>query len=227
MKLGENGIAFFVEEINDKEEGLPDHLTTHLDKCSREGNEEEASKKATPSVDEIGKEETIDPKQMLPFSSSIFSYRRYRSLPDLVFLATQEEDKRKQSSQAINKRKLTTIDPPKFQQFNKLNAINMQQTKLPEIIERPNRVSTKINVLESESEDEEVIDRKPVPPHHAVLDDEGAFSDSEVDHHTVSVLSIRYSHCVLAKSNRLGVGKVPINRGNEERQAQVQLLELV
>ncbi|KAL7070112.1 hypothetical protein ACQ4LE_010175 [Meloidogyne hapla] len=120
MKLGENGVAFFVEKPSDETE-LPSHLETSP--LPDEIDETDGASRLTPSAKESKSGDQIRPvkrsprkdsavvrprkgssssddelpvqkrppqqqrqKKMLPFSSSIYSCRENRSLPDLSIL---------------------------------------------------------------------------------------------------------------------------------------------
>jgi phosphatidate phosphatase PAH1 len=95
MKLGDNGVAFFVEEIKEDEE-LPDYLVTSPIETATSGDESEEDERSprkkvsiivieresVPSSN-FNKLKTSVPKKSLSYSSSVFSCRKNCSLPDL------------------------------------------------------------------------------------------------------------------------------------------------
>jgi phosphatidate phosphatase PAH1 len=174
MKLGENGIAFFVEPVED--EDVPEYLVTsplpgnspvHTDdeteqpaKTSRrqQRNEQRAhyeqkrlittgsvsrspsrspskksgatsstsqkkvsptTKKPLPSTAES--KEPIDHKKKMPYSSSIFSCRRNRSLPDLTTLAQTP----------------ASASPRKSRHQRQLTSGNIDPATIPPVDEKP------------------------------------------------------------------------------------------
>ncbi|KAI6230717.1 LNS2 protein [Aphelenchoides fujianensis] len=222
MKLGENGVAFFVEEI-DGEEEFPEYLATSPipgATGSAESDAERADRKPSPKklrkranqrgganskktsarkrlMDDAP---TLNPKQKLPFHSSIFSCRKYRSLPDLSFLAQPEPAANDAAVQREpsgahkrgHKRKLTsgnidaaTVNDGRSIPHSKsaLFRVDAAETAGDHAQQQPRR---KLQFgTDSDSEDESAAaskkKEKPPVPHPLANIADGALSDSEID----------------------------------------------
>jgi hypothetical protein len=134
-------------------------------------------------------------KQRLPFSSSIFSCRKYRSLPDLSFIAQQEQTLEENNKQAQKRRghqrKLTsgtidTLDIPVDRPISHsksaiLRVVDAATKPTKEQLVGARRQVT-FNALESDSEDEERQKKEKTSVPRPVSDiADGALSDSEID----------------------------------------------
>ncbi|CAD5226071.1 unnamed protein product [Bursaphelenchus okinawaensis] len=220
MKLGDNGVCFFVEEVEDTED-LPEYLATSPLPVTSESEAEnkptgraevkqqrevkpqprrtrkragkgEKSKKqdSTPKKQFFPAQEDINPKKRLPFSSSIFSCRKYRSLPDLSFIAQNREEESSQKSspkKSGHKRKLTfgNIDRNAVEMNNraishsKSAILPVQSEEEQEKARREQLERTKMYIDDSDSDGDDTNMSSSQRPISDIAD--GALSDSEID----------------------------------------------
>ncbi|KAI6189639.1 Lipin 3 [Aphelenchoides bicaudatus] len=209
MKLGDNGVAFFVEEMDNDEEELPEYLATSpVPGASGEsdgGEKQEYFKRKLPKKSDNRKKNQkasaagkkthkrnksiFDPatsKQALPFSSSIFSYRKYRSLPDLTCFAHYDAE---ENTQADNKQQLNNhLDLPSSKQGRPIHqskstiiSTDLESFKSSDQIQKPSRRKNKPSESESDEEEKKKKPEKVTTPRNAMDIADGALSDSEVD----------------------------------------------
>ncbi|KAI6236792.1 LNS2 protein [Aphelenchoides besseyi] len=220
MKLGENGVAFFVEEI-DAEEEFPEYLATspipgiNAESDNEKGEQTDDSRKPLPKKHrkrvsqrtstgnkKTSRKRLVDDtptvKQKLPFSSSIFSCRKYRSLPDLSFLS-QYDDSIVQNQPQVprtrgHQRKLTSgnidpntvnVDRPLPHSKSAILRVNDNDRRIPPTSPGHSKENEKVkfDTYDSDSEDEAPQKKEKPPATSRQLSDiaDGALSDSEID----------------------------------------------
>lgn len=125
-------------------------------------------------------------KQGLPFSSSIFSLRKYRSLPDLRLIAAQYErsDDNVKFDEKLNHLDLNIQPSDKPITHSKSSILSKEYNDILKQSEQP-KMKRKLNHSESDSDEEaNHKSEKPGPSRSTPLDvADGALSDSEVDRH--------------------------------------------
>ncbi|CAD5230126.1 unnamed protein product [Bursaphelenchus xylophilus] len=215
MKLGDNGVAFFVEEVEPSEE-LPEYLATSPlpgdigDEGQKNGQIIRKEQKPVPrrtrkragkdksdsNVKPIPKQkqqlfpakEDLNPKQRLPFSSSIFSCRKYRSLPDLSFIAQTREQQghspKSTPKKSGHKRKLTfgaidknVVNMDRPISHSKSVVLPVEPKDLADLKQGEDQPQKRSSIDTSSSEDEDSTMKSRNISDIA----DGALSDSEID----------------------------------------------
>lgn len=124
---------------------------------------------------------TLTEKQDLPFSSSIFSLRKYRSLPDLRLLTAQYEhsDDNVKFDEKLNHLDLNIQPIDKQIAHSKSSIFPKKYSDIPE----QSRMKQQINHSKSDSDEKAKHMSEKAGPSRPILLDivDGNMSDSEVD----------------------------------------------
>ncbi|MFH4975558.1 hypothetical protein AB6A40_002267 [Gnathostoma spinigerum] len=217
MKLGENGIAFFVEPCEPTD--VCEHLSTSPipgsspdDHGQYMANNQFGGSTGTLPSNSITSENNVDfrtqgshiqsianqsdadfsaqRKKSLPFCSSLFSQRTFRSLPDLLELGRSETNEGQGSSpKEVDSSAKRTGKHSRSSSVNRssLPAKNSRRKRLPvsrlrkeKVTEEKKESSPVVHVFSSESDSDDVTSSCSSIPSNCNY---GALSDSEVDSH--------------------------------------------